>query len=267
MSDTPDPISSTEERTPDDSEIQPLASEFVVPRPATPTGVRLGALFEVLLCSDFPTQLFIGQVLALFGLRPFTSDHFYSATFIVTLSLADAGLLVGLVFAFLHLHGERPRDVLFGRRPVWREAVLGVFLIPVVFVVAVIVLATVQQLAPSLHNIPHNPLESLIRTPASAVVFALVAVVSGGIREEVQRAFILHRFEQHLGGAPLGLAIFSVVFGAGHVIQGWDAAVTTTALGALWGILYLARRSIAAPMVSHAGFDLVEIVGFAVQGR
>lgn len=229
-------------------------------------GVRIRALFEVVLCSDFPTQLFIAQTLAVFGVGPFTSQHAYSATFIVTLSLADAAMLVGLVLFFLHLHGEHPREVLFGRlSSAWREAAVGLLLTPLVFFIAILVLATLQQFAPSLHNVPHNPLETLIHSPGSALVFALVAVVSGGVREEVQRAFILHRFEQYLGGAPLGLVLFSLVFGSGHVIQGWDAAVTTAVLGAFWGVIYLARRSIVAPMVSHAGFDLAQIVTFAIR--
>ncbi len=228
-------------------------------------GVRLGALFEVIACSDFPTQLFIGTLLTVLGVRPFTSGH-YSVTFIVALSLGDAVLLVGLVFGFLFLHGERPREVLFGRRPIWREAIVGLLFIPVAFLLAVFVLATLQLLAPSLHNVTRNPLEVLIRTPATAALFALVAVVSGGVREEVQRAFILHRFEQHLGGGPLGLVVFSVVFGSGHLIQGWDAAVTTAVLGAFWGAVYLVRRSIGAPMVSHAGFDLVEIIRYTLYG-
>jgi membrane protease YdiL (CAAX protease family) len=105
-----------------------------------------------------------------------------------------------------------------------------------------------------------------MRTPTSILLFALVSVVSGGIREEVQRAFILHRFDQHLGGAPVGLVLFSFVFGAGHVIQGWDVAFTTAALGAFWGIVYLVRRSIGASVVSHAGFDLAQIARYAVFG-
>lgn len=236
------------------------------PRLSSRLGVRLRALFEVLVCSDFPTPLFLAQVLALAGIRPFTPDHRYSATFVVTLSLSDAVLLVGLVIWFLRANGERPRDVLFGDRRPWREAVLGLLLTPLVFLIAIVVLATVQHVAPSLHNVRQNPLEALIRTPTTAVLFALVAVISGGVREEVQRAFILHRFDQHLGGAPLGLVIFSLVFGAGHVIQGWDAAVTTAALGAFWGALYLVRGSIAAPMVSHAGFDLAEIIRYTLYG-
>ena len=128
------------------------------------------------------------------------------------------------------------------------------------------VLLLVQQLVPALHNVVRNPLESLIRSPGDAALLAVVAVISGGVREEVQRAFILHRFEQYLGGAPLGLVLFSLVFGAGHAIQGWDAVITTAALGAFWGVVYLARRSAVAPVVSHAGFNLAEIVRYVVYG-
>jgi membrane protease YdiL (CAAX protease family) len=147
-----------------------------------------------------------------------------------------------------------------------REAVLGVLLVPAVFLVAALVLMVVHLLAPSLHNVSKNPLETLLGSPTRAVLFGLVVIVSGGLREEVQRAFILHRFEQHLGGARLGLVLSSLAFGAGHLIQGWDAAFATAALGALWGLLYLARRSIAAPAVSHAGFDLAQIIRYTLYG-
>jgi membrane protease YdiL (CAAX protease family) len=107
--------------------------------------------------------------------------------------------------------------------------------------------------------VTQNPLQDLLDTPFNAAMFGLVAVVAGGVREEVQRAFILHRFEQRLGGAVLGLALFSVAFGAGHAMQGWDAAIATGTLGAFWGAIYLLRRSIVATMVSHAAFNLTEI--------
>ena len=104
------------------------------------------------------------------------------------------------------------------------------------------------------------------RTPGDAAVFAVVAVVGGGVREEVQRAFILHRFEQHLGGGRVGLAVSSLAFGLGHVIQGWDVAIATAALGAFWGWIYLRRRSIVAPVVSHSGFNAAEIFRYTFYG-
>jgi membrane protease YdiL (CAAX protease family) len=54
--------------------------------------------------------------------------------------------------------------------------------------------------------------------------------------------------------------VTSVAFGAGHLIQGVDAALATGLLGAFWGSIYLRRRSMVAPLVSHAGFDVLQIL-------
>ena len=95
-------------------------------------------------------------------------------------------------------------------------------------------------------------------------MLAAVAVLAGGVREEIQRAFILHRFEQRLGGALVGVLAFGVVFGAGHYVQGWSVVIITALLGMLWSVVYLVRRSVVAPMVSHASFNLIEVIGFMV---
>ena len=87
-------------------------------------------------------------------------------------------------------------------------------------------------------------------------------MVAGGVREEIQRGFILHRFSQYLGGGAVGVVVHSALFGLGHVDQGWDATLAVGTLGAIWGTIYLMRRSIIAPMVSHAGFNLAQLVKF-----
>jgi membrane protease YdiL (CAAX protease family) len=175
------------------------------------------------------------------------------------LLLADAVILIGMIFWFLYRHGETPRDVFLGKRPVRHEIWLGIPMTAVVFLLALVVLSTAQRLVPSLHNVPENPLQQLIATRGQAILFAFVATIAGGLREEIQRAFIIHRFEQHLGGAWVGLVLYSAVFGAGHLLQGWDAVVTTTMLGLFWGYVYMSRRSIVAPAVSHSGFNAAEI--------
>src|SRR5581483_989252 len=125
-------------------------------------------------------------------------------------------LLVGLIVFFLRAHGEQPRAVFVGSRPIAREALLGVPLIVVSFAIAVAVLVLVQRFAPSLHTVAHNPLEDLIASPAQAVLFGGVVVVAGGVREELQRAFLLHRFDVWLGGGTVGIIVTSIAFGAGH---------------------------------------------------
>ena len=223
---------------------------------------RIVAFIEVLICSDFLTQFALGGTLAALGYRPDVQGKL-SIRFVVILSVGDTLLLLGLILVLLYAHGERPRDVLFGRRPLVAEGVFGLMLIPMAFGIAVTVLLTVQRFAPSLHTVEHNPLQDLLRSPRNAWLFALVVLVAGGVREEIQRAFLLHRFEVWLGGGTTGLLVTSVAFGAGHYgLQGVDAGIATGLLGAFWGVVYLRRRSSVAPIVSHAGFDLLQVLPF-----
>jgi uncharacterized protein len=217
---------------------------------------------EIILCSGFPTQLFLLAVMTSFGMRLQTADGRWSPVFVSVLSLLDTALVIGLVVMFLTSHRERPRDVLLGSRPPWREALIGIMLMPIVFLLAVVVLAVLFLLAPQLHNVLRNPLEDMLQNRRDAFIFGLVAMVAGGVREEIQRGFILHRFEQYLGGGVVGVIVYSMAFGLGHLDQGWDAAITVASLGAIWGTIYLIRRSVIAPMVSHAGFNLAQVIKF-----
>lgn len=235
------------------------------PRRPAPGSRRIRALIEVLACSGVPTQLFVGQILVLAGLEPFGADGGLNVIWVFTLSIADAVLLVGLVWALLLANGESPRAVLFGRPPA-SDALLGAALILPLLLGAGLLMLAIRTYAPALHNVPENPLAGLLASPRDAWLFFIVALIAGGVREEIQRAFLLTRFERHLGGATVGLAITSVAFGAGHALQGYDAAIVTGLLGLAWGGLYLRRRSAVAPMVSHAGFNAMEIVRFVMIG-
>jgi membrane protease YdiL (CAAX protease family) len=223
---------------------------------------RIVAILEVLICSDYPTQLALGATFGAFGYGPFIADGALRVSYVVGISLADSALLIGLVLLFLYAHGERPRDVIIGHRPVVGEIVYGIPLILAAIAIAILVLVTIQRAAPSLHTVEKNPLQSLLTSPRDAWLFALVVLVAGGVREEIQRAFLLHRFEQWLGGGRVGVIVTSVAFGAGHLLQGVDAAIATGLLGAFWGVVYLRRRSAVAPIISHSGFDLIQIVQF-----
>ncbi|HKY22099.1 MAG TPA: type II CAAX endopeptidase family protein [Vicinamibacterales bacterium] len=228
--------------------------------------MRASAIFEILICSGIPSQLAVGSMFALAGFTPFVSGRL-SFGYVATLLLLDASILIALIFWFLRRHGERPRDVFLGSRPIGHEIYLGVPMTAVVFMMAVIVLSTARLIAPSLRNLQENPLQHLIQTPMQAGLLTIVAAIGGGLREEIQRAFIIHRFEQHLGGAYVGLMLYSLVFGLGHSLQGWDAVLTTAMLGAFWGYIYIARRSIIAPVVSHSGFNAAEIFVYLVSRK
>ena len=135
-------------------------------RSDAPRGERLAALIEVLLCSGLPTQLVIGQALALGGWSPFTAA-----------GVPQAGPLFALA---LHRHARPPRAdrgaaartrrddarPAAGRRAVGREAWFGLALVPALFLAVGVTLLALRRLLPWLHNVPANPFQHLIRTHA-----------------------------------------------------------------------------------------------------
>jgi membrane protease YdiL (CAAX protease family) len=217
---------------------------------------------EVLLCSDYPTQLALGSTLTVLGFPTHAPGGGLDATYVIVLSLADTVLLIGLIALFLAAHGERFADLLFGSRPISTELAAGVPLTIASLALAIGVLLAIQVFAPRLHTVQHNPLQDLLRTRTDVIWFGIVVVIAGGVREEIQRAFLLRRFERWLGGGTVGVVVASAAFGVGHIIQGVDAAVATGVLGAFWGVVYLRRRSVVAPVVSHSGFNLLQLAQF-----
>ena len=223
---------------------------------------RVTAALECILCSGFPTQIALIIILSGFGLSMQGAQGGLNPRFLFTLSLLDAALVVGLTIFFLKAHGESVREVLIGGRSVFREVLLGIAIVPVVFGIVILVMALVLTYAPWLHNVPRNPLEDMLGTRLDAAIFAVVVMIAGGVREEVQRGFIIHRFGHYLGGGGPGVLLHSVLFGLGHYEQGYDAAVATGLLGLFWGVIYLRRGSIVAPVVSHAAFNLAQVLKF-----
>src|SRR5439155_1582494 len=89
-------------------------------------GALIGALLEVLICSDYPTQLAVGNTFAAFGYAPAGAGGTLNLSFVAGVSAIDTAFLLTLILAFLYAHGERPRDVLFGFRSLAAEAALGI---------------------------------------------------------------------------------------------------------------------------------------------
>ena len=219
------------------------------------------ALLEVCLCCGAPTQLLVGGILALAGLHA-GPDGQLTLKLIAFIIGLDTLLLVSLILSLLVLSGESPRQVLLGVRPIPGEVLRGFGLVPWVFLLFTATAMVLHRFAPGLF-IP-NPFATLATTRMEFVLFGVVVLIGGGLREEIQRAFILHRCEQRLGGAIVGVIGFGLLFGAMHFLQGWSVVIITALLGTLWNLVYLARRSVVAPMVSHASFNLIEVIGFGL---
>ena len=235
-------------------------SPEAVAAPGPRLAERLASFAEVVFCSGLPSQVLLALILQALGWAPLEPDGRLSLRYVVTISLLDSVLVVSLAVLFLVTRGERWQDVFFGGRRPLREVGVGVAAAPAILLGVAAVGTLLRAVFPWLHNVPDNPFAALMKTPEGLAIFAIVVVIAGGVREEVQRAFVLHRFRQHLGGATFGLWLFSLAFGLGHLVQGYDAAILTGLLGFAWGVLYLRRGSVVAPMVSHSLFNLLEVL-------
>ena len=218
-------------------------ASMALPVPVLPL-TRWFAMFQAFLVCGIPTQLMVAVVLVLFvGMRPFDSDGI-SLEFFATLSLLDTALVALMIRRFLV--PERRGDARRLHRDPAGHAVrscAGLLLLPVVFVAVTAIVLGLRALFPGLHTVQENPYMSFMRSPLESTIFIVVVVLAGGMREELQRAFILHRFEQRLGGIYVGLVLFSLAFGAFHINQGLDVAIAVGLLGLLWGLIYIKRRS------------------------
>jgi membrane protease YdiL (CAAX protease family) len=235
---------------------EPAVSPPATTPPPLPTPLHWSlALFQVIAASGFPTQVLVAGVLILaMGMAPYSSDGL-SLEFIATVSFIDTALVALLILVFLRLGGESSHDVFFGGRPFLPEFWRGLLFVPVVFFALTAVVAGLRYIAPWLQTVPDNPLAAFMQNPFDAAIFAVVVVLAGGVREELQRGFILHRSGQSLGGAWIGNLAFGLLFGVLHIDQGVDVALAIGLMGIGWGAVYIRRRSVVASMVNHAGFN------------
>ncbi len=220
---------------------------------------RLQAAIEVLLLS--------GLVSGFFAILPFSLRAKGNPTLtkdvptVVLYLLLESWITLIMLFAILKAHGETLRDLGWRTRQWVTDATCGVVLVPVLFVLSGGVNLVFRSWIPKYFT-ERNPLTEIIRTPHDLALFLLAAFIAGGIKEEFQRAFILIRFREHLGGSGLGLTVWSVAFGLGHYVQGPQGIVAASLFGFLFGLIYLVRGSLIAPIVAHSLYDASALLGY-----
>ncbi len=238
-------------------ELPPLPAS---PLPPRKTWIdRVQALFEVLLLS--------GLVSSLLAIMPFVARGIGRNVLLSNVpTLASYLLLESCVtFALLYLvmraHGESMRKL--GLSWVrWRPNVFtGFAIVLVLFFLNLILSLAFQKFLPK-YYMEQNPLAEIIHTPRDLYLLIGAALIAGGIKEELQRAFILRRFQTHLGGAGLGLVLWSAAFGLGHSVQGVEGVVAASIFGLIFGAVYLIRNNLVAPMVAHAVYDTLALLGY-----
>lgn len=221
---------------------------------------RAQALFEVLLLS--------GLVSGFLATLPFTlhakgQDLLLQedVRMISLYLLLDAAITFVLLALVMRAHRESVRSIgITWER--WKPRVaLGIGLVPFLFIVNALAALFFKTYLPQ-HFMEENPLTRMIRTPEQLALFILSVLIAGGIREELQRAFILNRFRSHLGGAITGLILWSLAFGAGHYVQQGQGMVIASLYGLVFGVIYLVSGSLTTPIAAHSVYDVVALLAY-----
>jgi membrane protease YdiL (CAAX protease family) len=241
--------------------LTPASSEPVPP--ARLPQPRWLAVLQVVLTCGIPSQLLASAILIVVMRVDLTPtglmERLTSLEFVATTQLIDTALIALMIRLFLEMSGENSRTVFLGSRPLFKETLRGLALVPVIFIGVASLVAFLRYVAPWLHTVRESPIHAYMQNPFDASIFLVVVMLGGGIKEELIRAFVLHRFGQGLGGIRLGLVLFSIMFGLLHFDQGWDVAIAIGTLGLFWGVIYIRRRSAWMNMVSHAGFNAANV--------
>ena len=237
--------------------------DYMAPNPQLPRRAwldRFQAFFEVLLLSGLLSGLLAGLIL-----YPFQGKK--SPNLLVNAQVLSLFLLLesGIVFLILATILKTRRETISSLGLRWHRwksnLVLGLALVPFLFFLNTAVAAVFRTYFPQYYLV-ENPLINLIQTPRQLALLIFSAIIAGGIKEELQRAFILTRFRVYLGGAGLGLVVWSIGFGAGHYIQGVQGIVTAGIYGLLFGVVYLQSGSLIAPIVAHGAYDSLVLLAY-----
>jgi membrane protease YdiL (CAAX protease family) len=151
----------------------------------------------------------------------------------------------------MDLFGDAPRTV----RKFFQDAGLGLALwLPIVLIAAVVQLVLVRA-----HINGNSARDAVLKlAPQNYGQLALwiaLAITAGVVEEFVFRGYLQQQCAWLLKGQWRAAALTALLFGAAHAYQGIAGVVTLGALGAMFSVLVLWRRSLAPSIAAHAWQD------------
>ena len=221
----------------------------------TALGQRLFDLAEVILAAlggSLVGPLFLG----ILGVP--LSEALNDAKVLGLLIFADASCTMGFIWIMQRLHGQNIASLGWYRSNSSSELWIGLKIFPGLILIVLLISFFFQLFLPNWVT-KENPMLVLIDGPVDVIIFLAASIYAGGFKEELQRAFILLRFERFLGGVFVGVVVWSVSFGALHYTQGFDNSIKAGVLGLVLGILYWKRKRLEGPVVAHALFDILVV--------
>lgn len=110
--------------------------------------------------------------------------------------------------------------------------------------------------APELRKAAGNLVKIVPVTDAEQKVYVVVALTAGLCEEFIYRGWLLHLFATALSSLWIGLILSSLAFGFAHLYQGRNVMISSTALGIVFGLLFIASGSLLPAQALHTAIDL-----------
>lgn len=167
--------------------------------------------------------------------------------------------LVSLILFFIWRNGEPIRAIGWTSKNLWKDIALGIGLFIPLFFGADWLESILQQAGLS---VPSTPLPSFLDATNrldTALAFVLVIVVA--IAEETLfRGYLILRFKAITASSTVAVLLAAFIFSLGHGYEGSAGVVTVGTMGLIWGLVYLWRQSLVAPIVMHFLQDFISII-------
>ncbi|HQI00387.1 MAG TPA: type II CAAX endopeptidase family protein [Deltaproteobacteria bacterium] len=195
------------------------------------------------------------MILSFFAKEEGEISFIITAWAIITRDLA----LMSLVLFFLWRNAESIGSIGWRWGNIWHEALIGLALFPVFFVLLGIVGALLQGIG---FNVPtaSQPQFLIVKgIPEMLLAFLLVVVVAV-VEETIFRGYLLLRFLHITQSKTWSVLVSAVVFSLGHGYEGSAGVGTVGIMGAVFAVIYLWRGSIVAPVIIHFLQDFIGIL-------
>jgi membrane protease YdiL (CAAX protease family) len=97
--------------------------------------------------------------------------------------------------------------------------------------------------------------------PGGYALLVVMSLANGFAEEVVMRAYLIPRFEQLFGAAPLAVLLTSALFASYHTYQGPAGAISAAEIGLVYGAVFCVSRRLWPIAIAHA---IQDIIGLAM---
>jgi membrane protease YdiL (CAAX protease family) len=165
--------------------------------------------------------------------------------------------LVFLILFFLWRNGEKVSEI--GWKFRWEDIVIGAAIFIPFFFAASLVDRLLNDLGLSSPSKP-LPFSSATKNSLEMFLAFVLVVVVAWAEETIFRGYLILRFMTITARPLAAVLLSSFVFSLGHGYEGSAGVVTVGFMGFVFGLIYIWRKSLVAPMTIHFLQDLSSIL-------